>query len=280
MRVLNTAQEMQAIEQIGQRAAVFTMGALHAGHAELIRAARKAVGSAGEVVVTIFVNPTQFNDPADLAKYPRTPNADVELCEAAGADIVFMPSVEEIYPATEYSAGAIGDLFEGASRPGHFDAVATVVARLLELTSPELTFFGEKDFQQLVVVRQLVAWLALSVEVRAVPTVRAENHLALSSRNQRLTPAGLLIAPRIYAALEIARDEILQAKPVGEAIATGVQFLIEAASIELDYFELVQENFEPVLANQPLQVGLPARLITAVYIDGVRLIDNLAVVRK
>jgi pantoate--beta-alanine ligase len=280
MRVIKSAAEMQSLKPAGVRAAVFTMGALHVGHAELIKTARAEVGPEGEVVVTIFVNPTQFNDPADLEKYPRTPTADLEVCVAAGADLVFMPSVEEVYPATAYSAGEIGKLFEGASRPGHFDGVATVVARLLEITNPTLTFFGEKDFQQLVVIKQLVAKQNFKVEVRAVPTVRAENGLALSSRNQRLTDSGMTAAPKLFAALKLAHDYLLQAETVEDSLKAAEQLLSQTPEIQLDYFALVDESFTVVPGQAALPRKLSARLIIAAYIDGVRLIDNLAVVRK
>lgn len=280
MRVIKAVAEMQSLKPTGVRAAVFTMGALHAGHAELIKTARAAVGPEGEVIVTIFVNPTQFNDPTDLEKYPRTPTTDLEVCVAAGADLVFMPLVEEVYPATAYSAGEIGNLFEGASRPGHFDGVATVVARLLEITNPALTFFGEKDFQQLVVIKQLVAKQNFKVEVRAVPTVRAENGLALSSRNQRMSAVGMQAAPKLFAALEFAQVLLLQGETIEDSLKKAEELMSQTPEIQLDYFALVDESFTVVPVQAALPRELSARLIIAAYVDGVRLIDNLAVRRK
>lgn len=280
MRVIKAAAEMQSHKPVGKRAAVFTMGALHAGHAELIKTARAVVGSEGEVVVTIFVNPTQFNNPTDLEKYPRTPTADLDVCVAAGADLVFMPTVEEVYPATAYSAGEIGNVFEGASRPGHFDAVATVVARLMELTNPAITFFGEKDFQQLVVIKQLVAKHNMEVEVSAVPTVRAENGLALSSRNQRLSAVGMQAAPKLFAALELAQNLLLQGETIEDSLKKAEEPISQTPEIQLDYFALVDESFTVVPVQAALPRELSARLIIAAYVDGVRLIDNLGVRRK
>ncbi|MFY1678155.1 MULTISPECIES: pantoate--beta-alanine ligase [unclassified Streptomyces] len=189
--LLRTAAELRARPRRGRRAAVMTMGALHAGHAALIREARSEVGQAGEVVVTVFVNPLQFGAGEDLDRYPRALDSDVELAAEAGADTVLAPAVAEVYPGGEprvrVSAGPMGRRLEGASRPGHFDGVLTVVAKLLHLTRPDLAFFGRKDAQQLALVRRMVRDLDFGVEVVGVPTVREEDGLALSSRNRYLS---------------------------------------------------------------------------------------------
>ncbi|MEY3696658.1 MAG: hypothetical protein RJA41_308 [Actinomycetota bacterium] len=189
-QVITTVEQLQKALHDKKVGAVFTMGALHQGHVALINKCREIIGKDATVVVTIFVNPTQFNNAKDLEKYPKNLEFDVELCSANHVDIVFAPSVEEIYPkdATikQISPGKLADILEGQSRPGHFAGVATVVNRLLEITKPEITCFGEKDFQQLAVVKQMVDELRIPVQVVAVPTVRESDGLAMSSRNQRL----------------------------------------------------------------------------------------------
>ncbi|WP_405408970.1 pantoate--beta-alanine ligase [Streptomyces decoyicus] len=196
----------------GVRAVVMTMGALHEGHATLVRAARRRVGREGQVVVTVFVNPLQFGAGEDLDRYPRTLDADIELAAAAGADVVFAPSVDEVYPGGEpqirIAAGPMGTLLEGASRPGHFDGVLTVVAKLLHLTAPDLAFYGQKDAQQLAVITRMAADLNFPVEIVGVPTVREDDGLALSSRNRYLSGPERCTALALSAALFAARDRL------------------------------------------------------------------------
>lgn len=256
-----------------RRAAVFTMGALHAGHVALMHAARKLVGEAGEVVVTIFVNPTQFNDPQDLAKYPRTLEADVILCTEAGVDWVFAPSVDEMYPPhqdlPQFSAGKLGTILEGASRPGHFDAVATVVHRLLDLTEPHVTVFGEKDYQQVAVVRRMVAESRFPVEVVAAPTVRESDGLAMSSRNVRLDAHARQLAAEIPTALSLAVNHLAINADPDAAAAQAIAHLQNFPEIEIDYVVVtdVQLREAPIFGE--------ARILCAVVVDGVRLIDNM-----
>ncbi|MDQ0933132.1 pantoate--beta-alanine ligase [Streptomyces turgidiscabies] len=175
----------------GRTAVVMTMGALHEGHATLVRTAREHVGPKGFVTVTVFVNPLQFGKGEDLDRYPRTLDADLALAEQAGADAVFAPAVDEVYPGGQpqvrISAGPMGERLEGATRPGHFDGVLTVVAKLLHLTRPDVAFFGQKDAQQLAVIRRMVRDLNFGVEIVGVPTVREADGLALSSRNRYLS---------------------------------------------------------------------------------------------
>jgi pantoate--beta-alanine ligase len=189
-----------------------TMGALHEGHATLIRAARGRVGPRGQVVVTVFVNPLQFGAGEDLDRYPRTLDADVALAAAAGADAVFAPSADEVYPGGEpqirISAGPMGTLLEGASRPGHFDGVLTVVAKLLHLTGPDVALFGEKDAQQLAVITKMAADLNFPVEIVGVPTVREDDGLARSSRNRYLSADERRTALALSTALFAARDRL------------------------------------------------------------------------
>ncbi|MFF9199930.1 pantoate--beta-alanine ligase [Streptomyces sp. NPDC014779] len=196
----------------GRSAVVMTMGALHEGHATLVRAAREQVGPDGFVVVTVFVNPLQFGAGEDLDRYPRTLDADLELAFAAGASVVFAPSVDEVYPGGEpqvrITAGPMGERLEGASRPGHFDGMLTVVAKLLHLTSPDLAFFGQKDAQQLALIRRMVRDLNFPVRIVGVPTVRETDGLALSSRNRYLSPAERRTALALSRALFAARDRL------------------------------------------------------------------------
>lgn len=232
-----------------------TMGALHAGHAALIKAARK---ECDQVIVSVFINPLQFNDPEDLKKYPRTPDADREIAMAAGATEVWFPKYEEIYPETPelIEAGAVGDLFEGASRPGHFTGMLTVVKRLFDLVKPDFAVFGEKDFQQLFLIKEMVKNFNLPVEIISHPTVREADGLAKSSRNVRLSVEDRQKALVIYKALMAGRDELREVLDCEPAWKT-------------DYATVINpENFKEEIA--PKQ-----RAIVAGWIGGVRLIDNM-----
>ncbi|MGH4033266.1 pantoate--beta-alanine ligase [Actinomycetota bacterium Odt1-20B] len=230
--LLHTADELRTRARgDGRRVVVMTMGALHEGHATLIRTARRMAGpegAGGEVVVSVFVNPLQFDESADLDRYPRTLEADVKTAEQAGADVVFAPSAEEVYPGGEpqvrISAGPMGARLEGAARPGHFDGMLTVVAKLLHLTRPDVALFGQKDAQQLALIRRMAADLNFDVEIVGVPTVREPDGLALSSRNRFLSPAERRTALALSHALFAGRDrhaaeEALRAR-AAEAPAT------------------------------------------------------------
>ncbi|MFD6531998.1 pantoate--beta-alanine ligase [Streptomyces sp. NPDC060184] len=226
--LLHTAAALEALERPAgaRRAVVMTMGALHEGHGTLIRAAREAAGPGGQVVVTVFVNPLQFGEAADLDRYPRTLDADLAVASAAGADVVFAPSVEEVYPGGDpqvrITAGPMGERLEGASRPGHFDGMLTVVAKLLHLTRPDEALFGQKDAQQLALVRRMVRDLNFGIVITAVPTVRDADGLALSSRNRFLSPAERRTALALSAALFAARDRLAAQQALRErALATG-----------------------------------------------------------
>ena len=245
------------------RSFVPTMGALHAGHAELIRRAREI---SDEVVVSIFVNPLQFENPEDLEKYPHTPEQDEVLARNAGATRIWFPTYEEIYPAgfTKLSAGPLGSLFEGASRPGHFDGVVTVVRRLFDLVTPDVALFGEKDFQQLALVRTI----AENVEIIAVPIVRERDGLALSSRNIRLSSEGRKAAPIIHQAMMAASVQ----KTVASMAAVLREKLDSQPLFTTDYAEIVDvQSFQK--AND---ATADKRALVAGWIDGVRLIDNMA----
>ncbi|MFI5533719.1 pantoate--beta-alanine ligase [Kitasatospora sp. NPDC051853] len=262
-------------EQPVDNAVVMTMGALHEGHASLIRAARKQVGRDGRVAVTVFVNPLQFGAGEDLDRYPRTLAADVRLAEEAGADVVFAPLPEEVYPngtpQVRISAGPMGERYEGASRPGHFDGVLTVVAKLLNITDPDFAFFGEKDAQQLAVIRRMVADLDFDVEVVGVPTVREEDGLALSSRNRYLSETEREQALALSKALFAGRDAAVRgAKAVREAAATALD---GAEGVTLDYLALIDPD-DFTEASDDFRGE--AVLAVAAKVGSTRLIDNVS----
>jgi pantoate--beta-alanine ligase len=221
MKVFTSVKELRAeLDRTEQSGIGFvpTMGALHAGHRSLVERARRENAT---VVVSVFVNPTQFNDKNDLRHYPRTPEADRRLLEEAGADFVLMPSVEEIYPEEDtriFDFGQIDKVMEGATRPGHFNGVAQVVSRLFDIVRPARAYFGEKDFQQIAVIKAMTAQLKLPVEIVECPIVRGEDGLALSSRNTLLDEAHRAAAPHIYATLsrgEIARNDARRTEGMG-----------------------------------------------------------------
>lgn len=267
-----TREELaRATGQPAPTAVVMTMGALHDGHAELIREARRRLPPQGRVVVTDFVNPTQFGAGEDFDRYPRTLEADVEVCRRHGVDIVFAPSVEEVYGARELGIsvhpGPRGDILEGASRPGHFAGVLTVVGKLLHLTRPDIALFGEKDYQQLVLIADMVRALDFPVLVVGVPTVREPDGLALSSRNRFLSEdarAQAAVIPRALAAGQAAAASGAE-QAAGEARVT-----LEAAGLDVDYVAVTG----PDLLAAPRQGE--GRLLIAVRLGGVRLIDNVA----
>lgn len=250
-----------------------TMGALHAGHLSLVeRAARECP----TVVASIFVNPTQFNDPQDLVRYPRTPEQDLAMLERAGVDIVFMPSQKEVYPEPDtrvFDFGMLDKVMEGATRPGHFNGVAQVVSRLFELVKPARAYFGEKDFQQIAVIREMVRQMGLGVEIVACPIVRDADGLALSSRNALLDPAHRQAVPKIY-----------------KALAEGVTKTGTTTMREIENYVTQQINSDPLLkviyfeivngrtlqrAERHDESGDGIRGCAAVLAGNVRLIDNI-----
>ena len=250
-----------------------TMGALHAGHTSLFHAARRN----GDVVVaTIFVNPRQFHDAKDLEQYPRTPAKDVVTAEANGVDCLIEPTLAEMWPsfpaptATTVSVRGISETLEGAGRPGHFDGVASVVAKLLSITGPCRAYFGEKDFQQLAVVRQLVRDLAFDVEVEGCPIVRDDDGLALSSRNVRLDPLMRIRALALSRAVRAAASSAAPASVVRQTMLT----ILEQSELEVAYAEVV----DPItLVPSGDDESGERRALVAALVDGVRLIDNASV---
>jgi pantoate--beta-alanine ligase len=276
MRLVRTGADLrEAIRGFGFAPGfVATMGALHAGHSALIR---RSAAENPATVVSIFVNPTQFEDPNDLSRYPRSIERDLDVAAAAGADLVFAPDVSEIYPpgsATSVEVAGLTDRWEGAVRPGHFRGVATVVTILLNLVRPGRSYFGEKDYQQLVVVRRLHRDLALPGQIVGCPTVREPDGLALSSRNVRLTPDGRQQAAAVPRALE--RMSALAAageRDAGALVAGGTEALRSAPDLEIDYLAVVDpESLEP-LERLPGDTD-GARALVAVRLGGIRLIDS------
>jgi pantoate--beta-alanine ligase len=255
---------------------VLTMGALHRGHAALVA---RAAAECDVVAVTVFVNPTQFAEAADLSNYPRTLDADVDVAAAAGASVVFAPSIDEVYPgwpappATTVSVHGLTERWEGVSRPGHFDGVATVVVKLLSAAGRCRTYFGEKDFQQLAVVRRVVADLSLPVAVVGCPTVREQDGLALSSRNLRLAVEERAAAAVLHRAL-CAGADTLTAGGDREAVERAVVETVAAEPrVALDYAALVDaRDLEPAGDLSP---DRPLRLLVAATVGPVRLIDNV-----
>ena len=254
------------------RVFVPTMGALHKAHGELIRVAREAAGEHGEVAVSVFVNPLQFEPGSDYNRYPRPEKADEEFCRNAGVDFLFRPLAEEVY-ATDRSTfveeTSLSSTLEGKSRPGHFRGVCTVVAKLFNILAPDAALFGEKDFQQLAVVRRMVRDLNFNIDIIALPTVREEDGLACSSRNQYLNPEERKQATVLYKALVAAKNAGI--KSASDVVALAQRVINEAHLARIDYVEVADaETLNPIEIAGPNSV-----LLLAVSFSNTRLIDNI-----
>ena len=276
--ILRTIADLRAAARAWKAAGqtigvVPTMGALHDGHLSL---ARRARSECDRVIATIFVNPKQFNNPDDLKKYPRTEAADATLLSAVPCDVLFAPTVEEVYPEgfiTTVSLGGVAQPLEGHMRPGHFDGVATVVTKLFGMTLADRGYFGQKDWQQLQVVLRLVRDLNMAVEVVGCETIREPDGLAMSSRNARLTPAGRARAPVLYAAVTRAAADIRDGHADRMAIREAAEAMRAAGFERVEYIELRDaETLMP--SDDPHR---PRRMLAAAWLDGVRLIDNIPV---
>lgn len=251
-----------------------TMGALHAGHISLVDRARAENGA---VVVSVFVNPTQFNNPTDLQTYPRTEEADCEKLRAAGVDIAFIPTVEEMYPEPDtrvFDLGQVAAVMEGPMRPGHFNGVAQVVSKLFSFVQPDRAYFGEKDFQQIAVIRRMVELEKFPIEIVDCPICREADGLALSSRNVRLTPENRKVAPNIHRVLAESVD-----KAKTESLPQVKQWVIDTLNsypqFEVEYYEIVDPlTMQPLSAWNESKNGAPVGCITC-YCGDVRLIDNI-----
>ncbi|WP_189381044.1 pantoate--beta-alanine ligase [Gemmobacter nanjingensis] len=278
MQILRTVAELRTRvrgwkadgRQVG---VVPTMGALHEGHLSLVRAAKRGCD---RVIVTVFVNPTQFNNPEDLAKYPRTEAADAALLAEEGVDVLFAPGPDEVYPAgfaSQVIVNGVSAPLEGERRPGHFEGVATVVTKLFGMTQADRAYFGQKDWQQLQVVKRLVADLNISVEVVGCETIREPDGLAMSSRNVRLDPLSRAQAPALHRILQKTAQALRGGAEVAPVLAQAVADLRLAGFSDVDYLELrTAAMLEPATS-----VAQPARLLVAATIGDVRLIDNIPV---
>ncbi|MCC2545780.1 pantoate--beta-alanine ligase [Hymenobacter sp. BT175] len=280
MEILQTSAELQAQTEhwrkTGRRIGLVpTMGALHEGHLQLVEAAARE----NDVVVTsIFVNPTQFNNPEDFRLYPRLPEADAALLGPAGCTTLFMPDVAQLYPAPSvlrFDFGTLERVMEGIHRPGHFSGVATVVSKLFHVSRPHRAYFGQKDLQQVAIIRQLVADLSFDLELVVFPTVREADGLAMSSRNRRLTPAGRATAPVLYQALQLAQALVEQQVPPARVREAVQQRLAQEPTITLEYFEVADAGTLQPLDGPEWPAGRPVALCLAAHLDGVRLIDNI-----
>ena len=284
MQTITTVAALTAAIQEAKQAhktigLVPTMGALHDGHLSLVNRARKENDL---VVVSVFVNPIQFNNKEDLAKYPRTVEADCEKLATAGADIAFVPTVEEMYPkpvTTVYHFGPLEEVMEGPRRPGHFSGVAVVVRRLFDLAQPDRAYFGEKDFQQIAIIRNLLEQIKYPIELVPCPIVRADDGLAFSSRNMRLSPEARAVAPTIYATLQQAVEmsdyedvETVQLF-VMDTLSSfhEVNPLKEGLRFEPEYFEIVNDTTLQPITDWSDSEGVVGCI--AVWLDGIRLID-------
>ena len=277
MKVVTTVQELrEALAAVDPQGVGFvpTMGALHAGHRSLVERARRECET---VVVSVFVNPTQFNDKNDLKHYPRTPEADAALLEAAGADLVLMPSVEEIYPepdTRQFDFGQVDTVIEGATRPGHFNGVAQVVSRLFAMVEPARAYFGEKDFQQIAVIKAMVKQLGLTVEIVECAIVRDADGLALSSRNQLLTPVHRAAAPHIYATLRAAVNQSQTMTPA------ELKAWVEAEINRNELLQVIYYQSVDALTMQEVEAWSDAEQVQgciAVQAGEIRLIDNIRI---
>lgn len=278
MRVVKTISELKSLisgykQENKTVGLVPTMGALHAGHKSLVDRARKENDI---VVVSVFVNPTQFNNKQDLATYPRTEERDCALLEAAGCDVVFMPAVEEVYPEPDnrqFDLGAVAEVMEGAHRPGHFNGVAQIVSKLFGFVEPDRAYFGEKDFQQIAVIRKMVQLEGFKLQIVACPIKREDDGLALSSRNVRLTDEQRQLAPNIYRVLKESCN-FAKSHTVAETEKFVVDSLNALPQMEVEYYSIVD-----ALTMQPVSDWADADSITGcitVYCGEVRLIDNIA----
>ena len=274
-QVSTIREKMQAIRCSGKRIGfVPTMGALHEGHLQLLRASAR---ENDVTVCSIFVNPTQFNNPEDYKLYPRTSEQDIALLQSVNCDYLFLPDAQEVYTQQtllQFSFGELEAVMEGEHRPGHFNGVATIVSKLFHYVNPHRAYFGQKDLQQVAIVRQLVQALSFDLELVCYPTVREEDGLAMSSRNKRLDSEQRQIATHLYKALQMAAA-MLPGKPVQSIKQEVARYLQSINQVDLEYFEIANPNtLQPV---QQIQGENEVALCIAAQVGPVRLIDNMLV---
>lgn len=278
MKIARTIAQLRTLRRAWHKAdqivgLVPTMGALHKGHLSLIKAAQ---AKCDKVVVSIFVNPTQFNDPSDFTAYPRAEKADLAELKQLGVDVVYMPQADEMYAdgfSTKVRVDSLTDCLCGATRPGHFDGVATVVAKLFLQTGANKAFFGEKDFQQLLVIRRMVADLNIDINVIGCPTLREDDGLAMSSRNALLSEEARAIAPSLRNVMGKCIIDVQTGKAIDDAVQDAKKRLAEIGFGKVDYLEFRDNKTLELLE----QLDGPARLFAAVFLEDVRLIDNVEI---
>ncbi len=278
MKIISTASEMtnysDAIKgEGGELGFIPTMGALHEGHLSLVAQAKR---ENTQVVVSIFVNPTQFNNSADLEKYPRTFEKDAEMLRLKNVDVMFYPSISEVYPNhnnLEYEMDGLDKNMEGPNRPGHFNGVVQVVTRLFDLVKPNHAYFGEKDFQQLAIIRHMSSKLKNGVKIIGCETIRSETGLALSSRNTLLTESGLQIASKIYSSLMFAQRQFANGGLASQVLVQTTAILNNIEGLELEYLEFVNPSSLQKYSDTESEI----QACVAAHIEGVRLIDNMRV---
>ncbi len=278
MIVLSTIQEtkkyLRQQSQLGKSIGfVPTMGALHAGHINLIERSKR---ENDVTVASIFVNPTQFNNPEDLKKYPRTLESDCALLEPAGCDVVFTPSADEMYaglPNLSFHFGNLETVMEGAFRPGHFNGVGIVVSKLFHVVQPQRAYFGLKDLQQVAVIRRLVHDLSFDVDIVPCETVRETDGLAMSSRNMRLTPAERQLAPQVYQTLQVAKNSLLAGETSILAKEKAINYLSNFPAFTLEYIEI--SDFDALQPIDALNKNGKTAICFAAFLGNVRLIDNV-----
>lgn len=277
MKTVKTVAELQQAISTGRASGgkvgfVPTMGALHEGHLYLVRRCK----SENEIcVVSVFVNPTQFNNPEDLEKYPRTPEEDCRLLESAGCDIVFLPGVEDIYPepdTREFDFGLLDKVMEGKMRPGHFNGVAQVVSRLFDLVRPDVSYFGEKDFQQVAIIREMVKQLDIPVDIVQVPIVRESSGLAMSSRNMRLSESEKQDAVTISKALFESKEKMAQ-NSLTQTLDNVISQINSVPALDVEYFEIVDADTLQPVSNWDDSENIVGCI--TVFCGPVRLIDNI-----
>ncbi|WP_020590895.1 pantoate--beta-alanine ligase [Kiloniella laminariae] len=285
MQIVKTRKELKKLlaswkaagEELG---VVMTMGALHAGHLGLVEAASK---DNDKVIATIFINPKQFDNKNDLASYPIDTDEDLRKLKQAGVDAVYLPQAGEMYPegySTTVSVAAMQDCLCGATRPGHMDGVTTVVTKLLIQISPDRAYFGQKDFQQYLLIQRVVRDLDLPVDIIGVPTYREEGRLAMSSRNRRLNEAQRKIAPTLFQVQNTIRDLVLQGESVDHVLEWGEKVILEAGFDKIDYLELrSEENLTLISETATREAVMGSRIFVAAWLGTTRLIDNLSISR-
>lgn len=255
-----------------------TMGALHKGHLSLIKASRQ---NCAITVATIFVNPTQFNQSNDIEQYPRDLENDIKKLEIAGTDLLFVPDVKEMYPnepILSMDFGALEEIMEGKFRPGHFSGVGLVVAKLFNIIRPSQAYFGQKDLQQFIVIKQMAEELCFPIRLNMMPIIRENSGLAMSSRNRRLSERQLGLAANLFKSLNEAKQMLLSGMPVREVIEQTKAYFAEIPDINLEYFDIV--DLETLKSINQLNPEEPLALCLACYLGDIRLIDNIVIARK